>query len=162
MLKNIGNGFKTALEAGDIPLPHQTLLNRQRLFYIDANNRCFVHACFDRSLPFTLQKRERFFWDRSLLQDAIEQVNHQGSSQVPKDFYFDADFSCIFTGHTPTTNFGTDQPLRALNIISVDTGAGHSGKLTLLELHEDIHNPQKKLRFWQSDPVTSLYKRSYR
>ena len=42
-----------------------------------------------------------------------------------------------------------DQPMHAANVWNLDTGAGHDGKLTIM----DVDTKQ----FWQSDAVTALY-----
>jgi hypothetical protein len=43
----------------------------------------------------------------------------------------------------------TDKPMHAANIINLDTGAGASGRLTIMDV--------KSKKFWQSDPVHRLY-----
>ncbi|OQP66531.1 hypothetical protein A3860_13685 [Niastella vici] len=54
----------------------------------------------------------------------------------------------------PTTKLGTDKPLSALNILNVDTGAGHSGRLTIMDIDTK--------KFWQSDPLPELYQENFR
>ena len=60
-------------------------------------------------------------------------------------------FNEIFIGHTSTINWKTDKPMKAVNIYNLDTGSGHSGRLTIVEVSSK--------QFWQSDPVSELYKR---
>ena len=55
----------------------------------------------------------------------------------------------IFVGHTPTQNFGSDILLNLGNLWMMDTGAGWSGKLSIMNVDTK--------EFWQSDPVTELY-----
>jgi serine/threonine protein phosphatase 1 len=55
------------------------------------------------------------------------------------------EFREIFIGHTPTMNWDTDKPMRAVNIFNIDTGARHGGRLTIM----DVRTKQ----YWQSDLV---------
>jgi len=43
-------------------------------------------------------------------------------------------FDEIFIGHTPTTYFKSDIPLKAANITNLDTGSGKGGSLTIMNL----------------------------
>lgn len=58
-------------------------------------------------------------------------------------------FKTIFIGHTNTLNWETDQPMTALNVINMDTGAGSNGKLTIMNIDTK--------EIWQSDPLNALY-----
>lgn len=160
-----GSGFKSDLSRADIPESHQKLFDQQTCYHIDSQNRCFVHGGFDRRLPFSLQKREPFYWDRDLFAAALQRDGYFDKGVVPEGFYADVQFSEIYIGHTPTTNWGDDQPMQALNITNLDTGAGHNGRLTIMELPSLVPAPSSKpaaYPFWQSDPLLSLYEHSYR
>jgi len=71
-----------------------------------------------------------------------------------EQFTIDTHFEEIFIGHTPTTKQGTDQPLTIFNITNLDTGAGHSGRLTIMDIDSRA--------FWQSDPLPELYMKNFR
>nr|WP_067063134.1 metallophosphoesterase [Mucilaginibacter sp. L294] len=143
-----GSGFETSLVPSDIPLSHRTFFASQLPYYIVKKKRCFVHGGFKRDLPFYDQEPHEYYWDRSLWEDAVLfKKNMEKFETSPK-------FREIYIGHTQTTNWGTDKPLKALNVINVDTGAGHSGRLTIMDI--DTKD------FWQSDPVTELYPQNYR
>jgi len=60
-------------------------------------------------------------------------------------------FSEIFIGHTPTTRWNTDRPIRLYNITNLDTGASHAGCLTIMDV--DSRD------YWQSDNMENLYPR---
>jgi len=137
------SGFKSALESKDIPERHKTFFNNQKLYYIDEQQRCFVHAGFDAGLPFFAQDAEDYCWDRKLWENAF-QCQENGETLNVK-----ADFKEIYIGHTPTTKFNSDQPLKAFNIHNLDTGAGNSGRLTIMDINSKA--------FWQSDPTSELY-----
>ena len=142
-----GCGFKTSLEPGDISPSHRKFLNAQLPYFVDSG-RCFVHGGFDRTLPLEAQRAEEFYWNRDLWQQAWEQ---SGGGKMPtaEGFFASTDFSRIYLGHTPTTKLGTDKPLQAFQIYNLDTGAGHSGRLTIMNVDTG--------EYWQSDPVLSLY-----
>jgi serine/threonine protein phosphatase 1 len=138
-----GSGFKSALKLNDIPASHKAFFDSQLTYYIDDENRCFVHAGFKTDLPFSAQKTEDFYLDRSLWEQALACKNNN------KQFHIKANFKEIYIGHTPTTKFDVDKPMNAFNIHNLDTGAGHSGRLTIMDL--------ETRNFWQSDPTPDLY-----
>ena len=140
------SGYKTSLNSSDIPAGHRQFFNSQKLYYIDDEQRCFVHGGFNRSIPFDQQAQSMYYWDRDLWTDAIA---HQDQGLAPENFEMDTQFKDIFIGHSATTNWGTDLPMTVMNITNLDTGAGHTGRLTIM----DVNSRQ----FWQSDPVMELY-----
>lgn len=144
------NGYRVSLNPADIPASHQQLFKKQHLYYIDEYNNCFVHGGFDRMLPFKGQQPQTYLWDRQLWSSALSYET--GGQTNPKGiFKMATPFQSIFIGHTSTLHWNTDLPMRAANIWNIDTGAGDMGKLTIMNV--------KTEQFWQSDPVTSLYKR---
>jgi serine/threonine protein phosphatase 1 len=149
-----GSGYKTSLVLVDIPETHKSFFDQQLLYYIDQQNRFFVHAGFNRHLPLNKQRKEDFYWDRTLWAEALHIHTHQRVAEGDETFFTATDFSEIYVGHTPTTKWGTDQPVRALNVLNLDTGAGHSGRLTIM----DVDTKQ----FWQSDPLPKLYDQNFR
>jgi serine/threonine protein phosphatase 1 len=148
-IKLTKSGYKTSLKPADIPRLHQQFFQKQLLYFIDDENNCFVHAGFDRFSEFNNQSPERYYWDRDLWASALlyEMLKLYDPDAPP--FQVGTTFNEIFIGHTSTTNWSIDKPMKAVNIHNVDTGAGHDGKLTIM----DIHSKQ----FWQSDPIGNLY-----
>jgi len=139
------SGWKTALRPSDIPASHIGFFKSQRLHFVDENNNCFVHGGFNRLLPFDQQQPFVYYWDRGLWNSALES-NGVLATATP--------FKEIFIGHTPTSNWETDQPMKAANVCNLDTGAGHTGRLTIM--HVASHE------YWQSDIVTTLYDENFR
>ena len=93
-------------------------------------------------MPIAQQNLETLVWDRELLQDAMEKHSYNpGFKYEP--------FDEIFLGHTTTQMFGITEPLHFCNVWALDTGAGWSGKLTMM-------NVETK-KYWQSDLTSSLY-----
>jgi len=141
-----GSGFKTALQAKDIPQTHKTFFENQQPFYTDQKNRCFLHAGFKRDLPFYDQPKHIYYWDRSLWKDALQ---CSSDIQQGKEFKMVTTFNEIYIGHTSIQ--GT--PQQAFNIINMDTGAGDVGKLTIMDIDTK--------EYWQSDPLPDLYTESF-
>jgi serine/threonine protein phosphatase 1 len=123
-----------------------------QLYHNDEQGRCFVHAGFNRHLPFTGQIPSIYFWDRELWAAALEwQVNERINTGQPP-LKIKTPFTSIFLGHTPTIRWNTTDPMRGSNVYNLDTGAGQSGRLTIMEI--------KTKEYWQSDPVTELYNKA--
>ncbi|OJV50953.1 MAG: phosphoesterase [Bacteroidetes bacterium 43-16] len=135
-----GNGYKTSLNSSDIPASHQEFFRNQELYYIDEENRCFVHAGFNRYIGFEQQKESSYYWDRDLWTDALSSLEEK----PPKEIYETITvFKEIYIGHTPTTAWETDKPMNAFNIYNLDTGAGNGGRLTIMDIDTK--------EYWQSD-----------
>lgn len=139
-----GSGFKTSLNSSDIPPHHRQFFQNQKLYHIIDNNTCFVHAGFDRYLDFYDQSEKNYYWDRLLWTEAL---NHE-INNLKDTFEMVTQFNEIYLGHTSTLNFGSDQPMKALNILNLDTGAGSTGRLTIMDIDSK--------EIWQSDPLHEL------
>ncbi|MEE1947259.1 metallophosphoesterase [Pedobacter sp. KR3-3] len=138
-----GTGFKTSLVAGDIPMHHRAFFAGQVLYHVDEKNRCFVHGGFKREIPFYKQRPVDYYWDRTLWEDALQLKNSRANLKTISRF------PEIYIGHTPTTDRGKDTPQQALNVTNMDTGAGHSGRLSIMDVDTR--------EYWQSDPLPELY-----
>ncbi|MCT1523659.1 metallophosphoesterase [Sphingobacterium hotanense] len=141
-----GSGYKTSLNSSDIPATHRQFFSSQRLYYIDKENRCFVHGGFDRYVPFSDQSESTYYWDRMLWSEALSQ---QENGSKKEEYCMETPFREVYLGHTPTTNWGVDHPMRAFNIINMDTGAGSTGRLSIMDIDTG--------EYWQSDPIPDLY-----
>ncbi|WP_025144868.1 metallophosphoesterase [Pedobacter jeongneungensis] len=142
-----GSGYKTALVADDIPQTHKDLFRDQILYYIDDKKRCFLHAGFKRDSPFKSQTIAEYCWDRQLWNDALK---YSSDAELKKEFHIKTKFKEIYIGHTRTPK---DKPLKLFNIVNMDTGAGHNGKLTIMDIDKKV--------FWQSDPLSELYPENF-
>ena len=165
------SGYNTDMLPSDIPDEHRDFfINKQRLYYIDGKNRCFVHGGFDRHDYFESIEQLRpqsFYWDRDLWMAALSYgtlITNAGHKFKMKE-----NFTEVFIGHTATVNwnqkgmyddFGNllpddeiisykTTPMVAANIINLDTGAGFKGKLTIMNVDTK--------EYWQSDRVDKLY-----
>lgn len=148
IIPKTGGGCKTSLEPADIPASHQQFFKNQQLYYIDENNNCFVHGGFDRAMPFFEQPQRNYYWNRTLWTGAMafmDEYEQPEKLQAQATYKTDPPFNEIFIGHTPTTNWGTDQPMQRLNIWNLDTGVRHQGRITVMDVATK--------EYWQSDKV---------
>ena len=128
---------------------HITFFEQMVNYYIDKNNRLFVHAGFTNLHgPAQEYHNTAFYWDRTLWETALalDKKMPKGHEYYPKRLKL---FSEIFIGHTPTTRINKGEPVNAANLWNIDTGAAFKGKLSGLDVDT------KKI--WQSEPVFELY-----
>lgn len=143
IIKKTRQGYKTSLSSDDIPLSHRHFFETQRLYYIDNNNNCFVHAGFNPFQSFHEQPDPVFYWDRILWQSAMNWETKAKLSGDTEPFGIVTKFNNIFIGHTNTMKWGIDKPLKAANIYNIDTGGSKGGKLTIMDVDSKC--------FWQSE-----------
>jgi len=113
--------------------------------YIELDSRLFVHGGFEPTRPIEKQNLQTLVWDRDLLYKA------QKKYLTDPDFKF-ADYDEIFVGHSTTEMFDSLEPLNFCNLWNLDTGAGWSGKLTIMDVETK--------KYWQSDLTSKLYNRN--
>ncbi len=154
MIKPSGGGYTTPLQIQDIPEQHRRFFREQQPYFIDENNNCFVHGGFNRLLAFKDQPAYLYYWDRTLWTEALSYATYHNSKMEGGKFKMTTSFNEIFIGHTSTVHWHKDKPMKAANIYNIDTGAGHAGKLTIMEVSSK--------EYWQSDPVNKLYKTNHR
>ncbi len=141
-----GSGYKTSLNSTDIPAHHRQFFQNQKLFHILETDICFVHGGFDRYVDFFMQTEKNYCWDRQLWTEALSNKNEGNPAD---NFEMVTQFKSIYVGHTSTLHWGTDQPMSALNITNIDTGAGSNGKLTIMDIDTK--------EIWQSDRLDTFY-----
>jgi serine/threonine protein phosphatase 1 len=121
-----------------IPRAHIRLLNASHNFFID-DNRLFVHAGFDPQRAIEDQTMQEFLWDRELAYEALA-LYAKGITR--KLTVYDE----VYLGHTPITH---PQPIQSCEVWMMDTGAGWSGTLSMMNLETK--------EIFTSDPVPTLY-----
>ena len=130
---------------GGVPDTHIKLLESAIPYYIDNQNRLFVHGGINLDYPLNEQTTHDLMWDRQMLNYAY-QCHGTKSCTIPKKLKFANE---IYVGHTDVSYYGTTKPLHVCNVWGMDTGAGFSGPLTIMNV--DTHE------FWQSDTSVELY-----
>lgn len=128
---------------------HLEFLEHMKYYEVDQLNRLYIHAGFT-SMHGPQQEfyQSNFGWDRTLWEMALTMDKRikKDSLLFPKRLKL---FHEIYIGHTPTLYYDVDVPMQGCNVWNIDTGAGFNGKLTIMDVD--------KKKFWQSDPVMSLY-----
>lgn len=128
---------------------HLDFFQNMKNYYIDEQNKLFIHAGYSSMHgPEKEVYASNYRWDRTLWEMALVADKHldKDSKLYPNRLKL---FNEIFIGHTPTTNYDVEEPMNAINVWNVDTGAAFTGKLTVLE--------ESTKHFWQSDNVMTLY-----
>ena len=125
--------------------------------WLEYDNKLFVHGGINPQLELKQHSLEFLTWDRTLVENAWFLSRQNLNVKV-------SSFDEIYVGHTTTQWFIQNkksnltpqevlqlstQPLFLGNVIMLDTGAGWSGKLTIM----DIVTHQ----YWQSDLTPQLY-----
>jgi serine/threonine protein phosphatase 1 len=148
-------GVSTNFKPHHIPKSHRNFFLNQIPYYIDSQNRLFVHGGYDPLEVIEIQSSDSLTWDRELVERQAEYLE-QG---IEAPHYYDVnEFKRIFVGHTPTIVFknrlnsntldadwlpyGTPftKPMYMGQLVDIDTGCCFGGKLSLIDItDEDNH-----------------------
>lgn len=133
-----------------IPDSHERFFGTQMNYYVDEQNRCFVHGGYNRHELINEQHYPYiYYWDRDLFLQAMSYGKASEEWRQSYKFKDKNNFKEVFIGHTTTTTWNSKVPLHAANIWNLDTGGGFEGKVTIMNI--DTHE------FWQSDLCKTLY-----
>lgn len=128
---------------------HLAFFQAMPLWHRDAQNRLFVHAGFTAMNGAEKESnKEVLLWDRTLWEMAMcmrPRMSIDDPAYPPRL----KNYAEIYIGHTPVLRYGATTPLRRAHIWNLDTGAGFTGPLTIMDIHTKT--------FWQSDPLPLLY-----
>lgn len=128
---------------------HITFLQSLKIYYLDDENRLFIHAGFTnvRGVDFEFFK-PLFYWDRTLWEMVLAL-----DTTLPKEHITYPNrlklYNEIYIGHTPVTKINETIPINKACVWNVDTGAAFKGKLTIMDVETKA--------FWQSDALPDLY-----
>lgn len=121
-----------------VNIKHKHFFERA-LPYLIIENKLFVHAGFNPLRPLKEQPPDQFLWDRTLARIALN--FHNKGIEVPLTIYDE-----VYLGHTPVDS---GHPLHACGIWLMDTGAGWSGVLSMINIDTK--------EVFTSAPVYTLY-----
>ncbi len=130
-------------------LNHLDFFEGMPLYHIDIDKRLFIHAGFTSVHGVEKEyDRVNFYFDRTLWEMALimDQGIKKDSKIYPNRLKH---YSEIYIGHTPTINFGRDQPMNAVNVWNIDTGAAFTGPLSAIDVNTK--------EIFQSDMLKDLY-----
>jgi serine/threonine protein phosphatase 1 len=128
---------------------HIAFLKSLENYYLDDQNRLFIHAGFTNMNGIDYEYFPKlFYWDRTLWETALalNETIDKDSAYYPRRFLL---YKEIFIGHTPVTKIGETIPIQKACIWNVDTGAAFKGPLTIMDVDSK--------EYWQSEPLPSLY-----
>lgn len=157
---------------------HRDFFNNLIPYYIDEENRGFVHGGFRSKNGLGHEPYESdYYWDRTLWEVAVAvHHNYIGTILGPESTDFDEFYRPlpyrfekhkeVYIGHTSTTNWiakehlpekkygqvsGTpiSVPMNRCNVWNMDTGCGWNGRLSIMDIDTK--------EVWQSDFVKTLY-----
>jgi serine/threonine protein phosphatase 1 len=165
----------TVLIGEDVPESHRDFFIEKQTNYLEmelnSKRYLFVHGGYNRHYNIDdpiHNPEEVLLWDRDLLYQAISfnGLAHYKTDE-PMRFRINGGYDNVFIGHTTTEMWkyaknnlpeGVDvseigkrivTPLILGPVVALDTGAGWSGKLTIMDIESK--------EFWQSDTVSELY-----
>ena len=128
---------------------HVEFLQSLENFYLDEQNRLFIHAGFTNMNGVDFEYFPKlFYWDRTLWETALaldKNIKH-GDLFYPKRLTL---YNEIYIGHTPVSRIGKTTPVQMACIWNIDTGAAFKGPLTIMDVDTK--------EFWQSEPLDLLY-----
>ena len=108
----------------EIPASHMAFFSKARLHYI-YQNKLFVHAGIDPLKKLEDQDFHTFLWDRNFARTALELYGKSLSGKLTS-------FDEIYIGHTPIPS---PVPIQSFEVWLMDTGAGWSGVLSMMDIH---------------------------
>ncbi len=116
-------------------------------FYLEEDDRLFIHGGFNWHDPIKDQFGSDLMWDRHMWKTALYwQLQHN------KGMALDTipGYKEVFIGHTTTSRFDPElKPVQLSNVWNLDQGGGFEGKLTCMDVETK--------EYWQSDMVKDLY-----
>ena len=128
---------------------HINFLKALQDYYLDEENRLFIHAGFTNMNGIHYEYFPKlFYWDRTLWESALAL-----DSSIPRDsMYYPKRLTLydeIYIGHTPVTKINETIPIQKACVWNIDTGAAFKGPLTIMDIDTK--------EFWQSEPLNDLY-----
>lgn len=128
---------------------HIEFLQSLENYYLDEQNRLFIHAGFTNVNGINYEYFPKlFYWDRTLWEMALAMDKNLKPDDLsyPKRLTL---YNEIYIGHTPVSRIGKTTPVLMANVWNVDTSAAFMGPLTIMDVDTK--------EFWQSEPLPNLY-----
>lgn len=125
-----------------VPESHIELLEEAPVYYLDDDNKLFVHAGIDINLPLEKQDEYCLLWDRTFFTMVKLKM---GIDSAPPF----TNFKEVFIGHSPIHGYGYLQPLKVGDVWLMDTGASWDGVLSMMDLDS--------YEIYTSEPPVNMY-----
>lgn len=133
----------------------QDFFKKQIDYYIDGQNRCFVHAGYISEKGAQHSGIDvgygylDWHWDRTMITSVVKDITNQKEIPIVLKAH-----SEIYIGHTPTIYYGDNMlPVNMYNLWMMDTGAGYGYKLSMMNIDTK--------EIIQSDLIKNLYPNFY-
>lgn len=134
-LQGGANTMKSYMKHPELKEKHLKFLTKTPFYYIDEQNRVFVHGgVSQRGIHPSECDKEFLSWDRDLW--------------LNKEKVFIKEFKEVYVGHTSIYKYSVLPPTYG-NVTFMDTGAGFEGVLSIMNIDTK--------EVWQSDLVADLY-----
>ncbi|MQP23909.1 serine/threonine protein phosphatase [Flavobacterium sp. LMO8] len=128
---------------------HIQFLKSLQDYYLDDENRLFIHAGFTNMKGVEHEFfKPLFYWDRTLWETALALDNQLSKDAITYPNRLKI-YNEIYIGHTPVTKIDESVPVNRACVWNVDTGAAFKGKLSIMDVDTK--------EFWQSDALPDLY-----
>jgi serine/threonine protein phosphatase 1 len=121
-----------------VPASHVSFL-KKALSYFRSGEKVFVHAGINPRIPLEHHTLQTLLWDRTLAQLAIQRHQVEDDKKL-------TGYEAVYIGHTPISGA---KPLKANDVWFMDTGAGWSGVLSIMNIDTE--------EYFTSDSVPELY-----
>ena len=128
---------------------HVEFLQSLENYYLDEDNRLFIHAGFTNVNGVDYEYFPKlFYWDRTLWETALamDKTLQMDDLFYPKRLTL---YKEIYIGHTPVSRIDKATPVKMANVWNIDTSAAFEGPLTIMDVDTK--------EFWQSEPLHHLY-----
>jgi serine/threonine protein phosphatase 1 len=128
---------------------HVEFLQTLENYYLDEDNRLFIHAGFTNVNGVDYEYFPKlFYWDRTLWETALamDKTLQMDDLFYPKRLTL---YKEIYIGHTPVSRINKTTPVQMANVWNIDTSAAFEGPLTIMDVDTK--------EFWQSEPLHHLY-----
>ena len=128
---------------------HVEFLQSLENYYLDEENRLFIHAGFTNVNGVDYEYFPKlFYWDRTLWETALamDKTLQLDDLFYPKRLTL---YKEIYIGHTPVSRIDKATPVKMANVWNIDTSAAFEGPLTIMDVNTK--------EFWQSEPLHHLY-----
>jgi len=136
-----GDRTMASYNGGPMPKTHIDFLKSGQL-WLEIDDQVFVHGGFNPDVALSSHSAQTLVWDRGLFDMACKKQSEGHRCKFGR-------YTDIFVGHTTTQAYNTLKPINACNVWNIDTGAGWSGKLTIMDVDTK--------EYWQSDLTPDLY-----
>ncbi|WP_412559936.1 metallophosphoesterase family protein [Winogradskyella sp. MIT101101] len=128
---------------------HLEFFQTMPMYYIDNQNRLYVHAGFTSMHGVKEEKFDQSFCTDRTLWEMVQTMDKRIKKDADNYPNRLKHYSEIYIGHTPTLRSHSYEPMNKANVWNVDTGAAFTGMLSAIDIDTK--------EIFQSDTLPKLY-----